>query len=186
MNHKTISFIVPTKGRPSLQKTIESINLWPGDELLVIKHNPPSGNWGNSERQEGTDRAKCDFLAYMDDDDVYTTGHREIMDKAIRENPKNYPIMFKMKYPNGRVLWDRKKIACGNVSTQMFLVPNIKDNLHRWEPTRFAADFIFADKWAWPAKLTLWREEIIAYLGHDDEKFEQGLNYSEAKKRGII
>ena len=183
--YKTISFIIPTTGRESLKKTIDSIEKWSGDEVLVIQHKPPSKNWGNAERQEGTDKAKCDYLAFIDDDDIYVQGHREMMHNALEENTKDYPVMFKMKYPNGRILWEEKKIKCGNIGAPMFLVPNIKANLHRWEPARSAADFIFADKWLWPAKLTIWREEIIAILGHDDMKYELGLDYSQAKKLGI-
>jgi len=183
--YKTISFVVPSTGRDSLKKTLASIETWAGDEVLVIKHNPPSRNWGNAERQEGTDKAKCDYLAFIDDDDIYVEGHRKIMDDAIQENVNDYPIMFKMKYPSGRILWVDKKIRCGNIGAPMFLVPDIKENLHRWEPERSAADFIFADKWAWPARMTVWREEIIAYPGHNDEKYEKKLNYAEAKKLGI-
>jgi len=184
--YKTISFIVPTTGlRASLKKTVDSIETWPGDELLVIQHDPPSGNWGNDERQEGTEKATCDYICFMDDDDEYVPDHRTIQAKAIRENINEYPIMFKMQYPNGRVLWEEKKIKCGNIGLPMFLVPNIKENFHKWEPERSAADFIFADKWHWPAKLTVWREEIIVLLGHNDEKYEQKLNYSKAKLKGI-
>jgi len=183
--HKTISFIVPTTGRESLKRTLASIKTWPGDELLVIQHNPPSGNWGNDERQEGTDKAKSDYIAFIDDDDVYVENHREMMDKAIQENVNNYPIMFRMKYPSGRILWVDKKIRCGNIGAPMFLVPNIKENFHKWEPTRSAADFIFADKWSWPAKLTIWREEIIALPGHDDEKFVNKWSFAEAREHGF-
>ena len=184
-NHKTISFIIPTLGRESLQQTFDSIETWEGDEILTIQHTPPSGNWGNAERQEGTDKAKCNYLAFLDDDDIYVQGARKIMDIAIRENLNNYPIMFKMQYPSGRIIWKDKKIACGNIGAPMFLVPNVKKNLHIWEPARSAADFIFADKWAWPAKLTIWREEIIALLSHNDEKYENNWSYSETKKRGF-
>ena len=93
-NYATISFIIPTVGRESVKETLASIETRPGDEVLAIRHDPPSGNWGNTERQEGTDKAKCDYLAYIDDDDVYVPGHRAIMDKAIRENPNEYPILF--------------------------------------------------------------------------------------------
>jgi len=184
MENKTISFIIPTVGRDSLKKTLASIESWSGDEVLVIQHNPPSGNWGNNERQEGTDKAKCDYLAFIDDDDVYVPGHREIMANAIKENVNGYPIMFRMRYPSGRVLWEIKKIKCGNIGAPMFLVPNKKESLHKWEPERSAADFIFADKWHWPAKLTVWREEIIALPGHDDEKWLNKWSYGEAQKRG--
>lgn len=183
-NYDTISFIIPTIGRPSLQQTLDSIDAWEGDEVLVIKHDPPSGNWGNDERQDGTNRATCQWLAYIDDDDWYVPNHRKIMDNAIKENPNHYPVMFQMRYPSGRLLWNEKKIKCGNIGAPMFLVPNIKKNLHKWEPARSAADFIFADKWAWPARLTIWREEVIALAGHNDEKYENAWSYSEAKKKG--
>jgi glycosyltransferase involved in cell wall biosynthesis len=181
-DYKTISFIVPTIGRESLKKTVESIETWPGDELLVIQHNPPSNNWGNAERQEGTDKAKCDYLAFIDDDDMYVPGHRQIMDNALRENINDYPIMFKMKYPSGRILWEIKKIRCGNIGAPMFLVPNRKECFHIWEPYRSAADFIFADKWHWPAKLTIWRDEIIALPGKDDLKWLNKWDYTESAK----
>jgi len=183
-NYKTISFIIPTIGRDSLQSTLESIKQWPGDEVLVIRHNPPSGNWGNAERQEGTDKATCDYLAFIDDDDVYAPKAREIMDKAIEENPNGYPILFKMQYPNGRILWVDKKNRCGNVSAQMMLVPNVKDNLHYWRQHESAADFQFMNNWKWPHKLTIWREEIICYLGHNDEKYEEGLTFAQANAKG--
>ncbi len=170
-DYKTISFIIPSIGRKSLKDTLASIREWEGDEVLVIKHNPPSGNWGNAERQEGTNKAKCDYLAFIDDDDVYVPKAREIMDKAIRENPNNYPILFKMKYPSGRVLWRDKKMICGNIGAPMILVPNIKDNLHEWELDESAADFQFVNNWKWPRKLIIWREEIIALLSHEDPRY---------------
>ena|SRR3990167_3907052 len=184
-HYKTISFIVPTIGRASLKKTLASIELWPKDELLVIQHNPPSRNWGNAERQEGTDKAKCDYLAFIDDDDTYVPMHRLIQDAVLRDNIYDYPVMFRMRYPSGRILWQTKSIDCGNIGAPMFLVPNIKKNLHKWELTRSAADFIFADKWTWSAKLTIWREEVIALLGHDDEKWINKWGYTEAKKHGV-
>lgn len=180
--YKTISFIVPTTGRPSLKKTLASIETWPGDELLVIQHNPPSGNWGNAERQEGTDKAKCDYLAYIDDDDVYVPGHRKIMAKAIEENPGGNPILFKMRYPSGRVLWQKKWVKNGNVSTQMILVPNKKEMLSKWDQKHTWADFAFINCWHWPAKTIDWREEIICLLGHNDEKYEQNLSIAKLKE----
>ncbi len=166
-SYKTISFIVPTVGRESLKSTLASIDAWPGDEVLAIQHNPPSGYYGYAERQEGTDRAKCDYLAYLDDDDRYVPGHREIMDQATRENPNNYPILFKMQYPSGRVLPKVPDMYCGNVGTPMILVPNIKEKLSKWKPERIH-DFRFIDNWKWPRRQIIWRPEIIALLGHED------------------
>ncbi|MBI2009517.1 glycosyltransferase family 2 protein [Candidatus Saccharibacteria bacterium] len=177
----TISFIIPTIGRESLKETLASIETWPGDEVLVIHHTPPSGNWGNAERQEGTDKAKCDYLAYMDDDDKYVSGHRAIMDQATRENPNDYPILFKMKYPSGRILWRKKWVKNGNVGAPMILVPNKKNMLDGWDQKHSWADFAFINCWAWPAKKIIWREEIIALIGKEDEKYVNNLNFNDWK-----
>lgn len=185
-NYATISFIIPTIGRPSLKKTLSSIETWLGDEILVIKHNPPSGNWGNAERQEGTNKAKCDYLAYIDDDDVYVPGARRLMDAAIKEKPKDHPILFKIRYLNGRELWQTKWVKNGNVSTQMILVPNIKEMLWGWDQKHSWADFQFINRWKWPAKTIKWRSDVIVRMGHNDEKFERKLMFSEAKKQGIL
>lgn len=180
-DYKTISFIIPTIGRESLNDTLASIDSWPGDEVIVIKHNPPSGNWGNAERQEGMDKATGDYLALIDDDDVYVPEHREIMDNAIKENSNNYPILFKMQYPNGRVLWKKKWVKNGNVGCPMILVPNDKKMLHGWEQDCSWADFQFINRWHWHAKDIIWREEIIVLLGHNDEKYEMNWNFKQWK-----
>src|SRR3989344_1345429 len=182
-NYKTISFIIPTVHRKSLKDTLKSIEAWPGDEVLVIQHDPPSGNWGNAERQEGTDKAKCDYLSYIDDDDIYVPGAREIMNRAVKENPEGYPILFKMQYPSGRVLWRKKWVKNGNVSTQMILVPNKKHMLSSWDQFHRWADFKFINCWQWPAKKIQWRHEVIVLIGHDDEKYENNWIYGEWKKK---
>ena len=166
----SISFIVPTMGRISLGDTINSIERWKDDEIIVEVDSPPSGRWGNDQRNSAMKRAKGDYLAFMDDDDVYVEGHRQIMEDVMKENPGK-PILFKILYPNGRIIWDKKKIIPGNISTQMILVPNIPDMLYHWKDGRNMADFIFVDNWKWEDKDVIWREEIICKMGHDDNEF---------------
>ncbi len=184
-NHATISFIVPTEGRESLKRTLNSIETWPGDEVLIIRHNPPSGNWGNAEREEGTTKAKCDYLAYIDDDDVYIPGVRAVMEAAIREN-HGCPILFRIKYPNGRVLWRKKWVKNGNVSTQMILVPNAKEMLYGWDQKHQWADFWFIHRWGWPSSAIVWHSKVTVLMGHNDEKYERGLTFAEARKLGVF
>ena len=173
--------MIPTIGRESLQQTIDSIEKWPGDEILVIQHNPPSGRWGNVERQEGTDKAKCDYIAYIDDDDIYVRGARAIMNEAIKQNP-SLPILFKIKYPSGRVLPRKKWVKNGNVSTQMILVPNKKDMFWGWDPYHKWADFWFIYRWKWDSRQIVWRPEIIARLGHNDGRYEEALRLEAVAK----
>lgn len=164
----TISFIVPSIGRPSLGRTLASIDAVGEDEVLLVEHAPPSGHWGNEERQEGTARARGDYLAYLDDDDVYVRGHRALMQRAINEGVPDVPILFRVQYPSGRVIWQRQWVKNGNVTSQMILVPNQKYMLHDWCSKQRFADFHFINQWGWPAKSIKWRREVIAKMGHDD------------------
>lgn len=165
---KSISFIIPTIGRESLQKTLDSIHELPEDEVIVIEDNPPSKKWGNPQRNQGMEKATCDYLAFIDDDDWYVDGAREILSKALAENTDDFPMLFRMQYPNGDVIWNEPKLVPGNVSTQMIVVPNNKEMLYYWEGGRNMADFIFISKCKWSKESIIWREEILVKLGHDD------------------
>ena len=183
--YKTISFIFPTIGRNSLKATLDSIKPWPGDEVIVVRHDPRKhkGISGNAERQEGTDKAKCDYIAYMDYDDVYVPDARGIMNRAVEKNSDENPILFRLQYPSGRIIWRKHWVKSGNVSTQMILVPNKKQMLPPWDIRHRWADFAFINCWQWPAKNIMWRGEIIARLGHNDEKFENNWTYGEWKRK---
>lgn len=160
-----ISFIIPTIGRDSLGRTLQSIESW-GDEILVEVDSPPSKRWGNDQRNKAMKRAKGDYLAFMDDDDWYVKGHREMMEQAIKEN-QGKPILFKVEYPNGDTLWKEKNIEPGNVTTQMILVPNEPEKLYHWKDGRNMADQIFIANWKF--KEIAWIDKVIAKMGHDYE-----------------
>jgi hypothetical protein len=124
-------------------------------------------------------------LAFIDDDNVYVPGHREIMDRAIRES-NGFPILFKIKFPSGRTLWQRKWVKNGNIDAQMILVPNRKEMFSVWDQQHSWADFQFVNRWLWHAKDINWREEVICLMGHNDEKYEQNLSFRKARKKGIL
>lgn len=182
MEYKTISFIVPTIGRESLKETLASIETWPGDEVLVIKHDPPSGDWGSSERNEGMKKAKCDYLAFIDDDDIYVQGHRQVMDKATKENPKLFPILFRMLYKSGRILWDKPRLKCNRMGSPMIFVPNIGDKFVPWNGT-VQADFQFMNAQYWPHRKIIFREEIVALVNNEDSGDESDKWKSEKMHR---
>src|SRR5687768_13465134 len=119
----SISFVIPSLNRPTLHRTIASIEMWQGDEICVEFDIPRTFRWGNDQRNKAIARAAGDYLAFIDDDDWYVKGHREMMQKAIDENP-NKPILFQMQYPDGTIFWKEKEIKPGNVSTPQILVPN--------------------------------------------------------------
>lgn len=176
-----ISFIVPTIGRRSLIDTLASIELETCDEILVVGDQslapvltdprirfipcPPGGDWGHTERNYATPMARGQYIAHIDDDDVYAPGARELMSDAIA-TADGRPILFRMRYPNGIILWQDANIRCGNVGTPMMLIPNRPTMLGKWE-SYVGGDCAFLQSCKWKAEDYIWRPEVIALLGHN-------------------
>lgn len=186
----SVSVIIPTIGRETLRRTLESALCQHErpDEVLVVAdgprpdaraaalefgaaylETPPTGQWGHEQRNLGMAAAKGDYLSFMDDDDVYLPGAFEAMRRRARESPGR-PIIFQMLH-RGETLWRRPEIAYRNVSTQMFLFPNVPGRLARWAsnpdtPDGRGGDFCFARDTArlWPAGHVLFRKDYIAQL----------------------
>jgi hypothetical protein len=174
-----ITFVVPTTGRPSLQQALDSIECWPGDEILVVGRlgavvDPrvrllpcdPFGDWGHGERNYAQAFSHGRYLANLDDDDVYVPGHRAIMADAIAKTP-DQPIIFRMRYPNGMTLWHRPYLLVeGNVGTPMMFFPNDRLKLGRWGHS-YTGDAAFLASCAWRPDEYVWRGEVIALIGRD-------------------
>ena len=178
----SISFVIATIGRASIAKTLDSIECWDGDEIVVVGGqidvpghldrkpirylpHPPGNDWGHSERNYAAAFLGGHYVAHIDDDDVYLPGHRQLMADAIEQAP-NRPSIFRMQYPNGTVLWSGYKLELGNVGTPMTLWPNEPHNFGTWGSFH-GGDFHFVQTCLWPADAYNWRPDIIVKLGHD-------------------
>jgi hypothetical protein len=173
-----ITFIVATVGRESLLRTLQSIETLPGDEILMVSNkyrtcDPrvryvdclPGGDWGHTERNVATPHARGQYIAHIDDDDVYAYGTRALMEDAIKKTPGR-PVLFRMKYPNGITLWSEPELRCGNVGTPMMLIPNRPTMLGTWG-SFVGGDCHFLETMKWKPEEIVWRPEIIALLGHN-------------------
>jgi hypothetical protein len=143
----TFSVIVPTIGRPTLSRTLASIDIQrmvPGDQTIVVHDDPPHRDWGAWARTEGMKQATGDFLLFMDDDDVYVPGAFDVIRAAVAAIPEHVHIFRMRRFaPFNDILWGFKDLSApGQVGTPMFVVPNRRDWLGTWS-TRYECDFDF-------------------------------------------
>jgi CDP-glycerol glycerophosphotransferase len=154
-----ISIIIPTIGRPSLERTLRSAKdqLDGNDELIVVgdgcqplgfdiaksfgaRYNQvgPTHMWGHAQRNMGITMAQSLYLAFMDDDDEYFPGALESIRQAIREHPGKI-FLFRMD-DAGRIIWTDKSLRFSNVSTQMFVIPNDIKKIGYWQKNAYTLD----------------------------------------------
>lgn len=156
-----LSVIIPTVGRPTLQRTLESVTsqLRSGDEVITLMDD--TGDSGNSPR----DRAKPSgtHVWYLDDDDTAAPGALVHLRRMAAKAPDAMWV-FRMLYSDGEVLWKERVIKPGNVGTPCVLVPNVP--LPRWVEAN--DELIFSD-FRWIEKVSkrfnvLWSEDVVAHI----------------------
>jgi glycosyltransferase involved in cell wall biosynthesis len=144
----TFTVIVGTAGRKTLRQTLRSITsqLEPGDELFLLRDD--SGDAGDTPRNQTMHRAAGSHLLFMDDDDVYVPGAFARMRRFADENPGRIGI-FRIEYTSGPKRWRVPELRNRNVSTQNFLVPNVRGKLGVWEHRGTVhGDYIFIEETA--------------------------------------
>ena len=144
----TFTIIVGTGGRKTLRRTLKSITsqLEPGDELFLLRDE--SGDAGDTPRNQTMHRAAGSHLLFMDDDDVYVPGAFAKMRRFADENPGRIGI-FRMRYTSGPDRWRVPELKNRNVSTQIFLVPNVPGKLGVWEHRGTVhGDYVFIEETA--------------------------------------
>lgn len=129
----TFSVVVPTSGRPTLSKALQSVasQLAPGDELLVLCNRDLDD--GTKARTALMRRATSSHLLFLDDDDdAYLPGALLTFRNWAQDNPGLIGI-FRQRLVDGTLLWRSPDFRIGNVGSLMFVVPNAPDKLGSWE-----------------------------------------------------
>jgi glycosyltransferase involved in cell wall biosynthesis len=176
----TFSIIISTGGRRSITSTLASITeqFEPGDEVIVVRDD--SGDLGDTPRNRTMHRARGTHLLFMDDDDQYARGALATIRRFAEEHPDRIGI-FRMRYLDGRVLWRRPALEYRNVSTQLFVVPNVPGKLARWERRGdVIGDYIFITETAKLQGEPIFREEIVAHVRSDRRPLVRALKRATA------
>lgn len=125
---------------------------------------------GATQRNAGMLLAGGTHLMFMDDDDIYVNGGLSKARNAAFAHPGK-PIIFRMRATPKRLpyelLWATPQLVLANVSTQMFVVPNIKERLGSW-PSQACCDFEFIlatiQKYPEGEREVVWKDEVIAEI----------------------
>lgn len=163
-----LSVIIASSGRPTLGRTIESARsqMQDGDEIIVsVNQDCP---WGHKARNQLMGACRGDCILFMDDDDVYVPGAWDVVRAALEQDDPHMLRMhiFRMRYANGQELWVDREVRCGNVSTQMVVVPAFVPRMFascRWDEDKYEGDYHFIAACA-DRVLTAWHEDVIALV----------------------
>lgn len=178
----TLTVIIPTIGRPTLERTLDSVASQPlldGDAVIVVGRGesiqamaarygyrflecPPGGHGGAEERMKAIPLVTTTHIGFLDDDDVWVPGARETIRQAQLTTPTR-PMVFRMRYPSGRELWKDKVVRRGNVGTPMIVVPNQPQYLGKW-PSQRMNDYYFLSSMKWKPSDIVWRPDVLAVI----------------------
>jgi hypothetical protein len=151
----TLSLIIPTAGRPSLRRTLESAapQILPWDECIVvgdthdgplhetelicrdygwvryIAHDAGGHHWGHPQFEAGQAAARNGWIVGQDDDDVWTPGAFAAIREAIAHAEYPRPLLFRFRSQlGGFVFWHtpgRDWIRQGHIGGHCLVQPNL-------------------------------------------------------------
>jgi glycosyltransferase involved in cell wall biosynthesis len=187
----TLSLYIPTAGRPTIRRAIESVadQVLPGDEVIVcgdthdgplpateaicaeypfvryIGHDAGRHDWGHSQCAAAIAAARGEFVNGADDDDRWTPGALDAMREAIVRHGR-VPLMFRFVANFGAVVWQRPYvIGKGLVGGHCLCAPNVPDRLGTWGP-EYEGDYEFVAgtiaRWGRAGVAPVWIDRIIA------------------------
>lgn len=182
-----IAVVIPSIGRPSLLRTVESAR-W-ADEVFVVYDGPdvpvredlPKGTrvsfhpafdasscWGHPQRNYALEvlaggKWGVTHVSFMDDDDVYAPDAGDVIRAAVEAEPK-VAHLFCMQRRGGEVIGRHRRIEGGMVGTPMIVVPVGRHG--RWGDRHEGdLDFCVSTAEVVPVK---WHDEVIALIGEWD------------------
>jgi len=162
-----LSVIVPTIGRPTLARMVESVTD-PSVEIVVVadthrndvreelkavrrlvnqrvvwlNHDAGYHCWGHPQRQLGMAHASGRWLMFSQDDNVLVPGALDRIRRVIARQPHPRPLLFQVDNWAAGVVWKEPVLAERNVDADCIVVPADPERLGTWGE-RFNGDFDF-------------------------------------------
>lgn len=192
MNSVAISLIIPTLGRPTLERALHSVlpYLESDDEVLVVgdgsrpaarrivetqdsrqlryfEHHDPGSTFGNAQRNYAMHQARGNYFAFLDDDDRFLPN---ALASIRREAVYEVPLIFRREYGT-TFSWTRPEFIKGEVGTGMFAIPvrGAWSDCPLTTDSPCYTDFLWIQQVValWPPGSLRWCEDIIYWCkGH--------------------
>lgn len=194
MIEPTFTVILPTIGRATLARTLESLYAqdWrTGDELLVLADDNihevrqqvfgthqlpflrvvsvlggPHKDWGHTPRNLHMKDALGSHLCHFDDDDVALPNMMSAYRDSVRAAPDHVHLFRMLPHKTRRLVWKKAGLLQrAAVSTQNIVHPNRPSTFGVWKPM-YGGDFFFIQETvAKCANQVLWRDVVTCVYG---------------------
>lgn len=183
MNRPLLTVVIPTQGRDSLPRALDSIRVQAGSELVQIlvvadTHSPLLSDvrsvaqivgaryleldagchaFGYPQIQRGYEQADGQYVACIGDDDVYVAGGLSLVLDAIRSQEEPQPLVFRLRQMRHGGIVLGAELVRGSISTQNLIAPNDRAKLGFWWDD-FSMIYATIHRHGGRA---VWREEVI-------------------------
>jgi glycosyltransferase involved in cell wall biosynthesis len=125
-----------------------------------IGHDGGVNCYGHPQRNFGQRIAKGAWLAYLQDDDIYTHGSFRSILASINTHPV-CPRLFRTQTWQAGVVWKTQDLTVGNIDADCIVTPNVQDKLGKWEYV-YEGDFKFIKQTCEMWNRVLWVDYVIA------------------------
>lgn len=209
MRRPLLSVIVPTIGRPTLARALQSIRwqapaqavevlvvgdahagTWAADLAPVpalcaqyaaryLAHAGPNHCYGHYQRNYGMTQARGQWLMFSQDDAIWTPAAWAAIAPTLR-GPR-CPRLFRVETRfGGYVVWnDPPSLAVGSIDADCICTPNRPDRLGRWAPL-YEGDAAFIQE-----TVALWRGRVqwhAALIAYSRPDARQDWTWQEAAR----
>lgn len=147
---------------------------WERESLMVdvlsararyVRHDGGLHAWGHPQRNFGQSIACGRYLAWLQDDDIYTPGGVGAMLRAIESDHEPAVHLFRVRTWQAGVVWGQRGVlGFGQIDADCIVAPNDPARLAQWPPHYNGDwDFIRDTVALWGgAEQAAWHEDIIA------------------------
>jgi glycosyltransferase involved in cell wall biosynthesis len=152
----TTTFIIPSVGRPTLQRTIDSLLQQTNQEwkaIIIFDGIEPTiqsndlrieimqiekvgvHNHAGRVRNEGMKHVTTEWISFVDDDDIISNDYVEKLQEEIRDDIG--VIVFRMKQPNGVIMppIDNDVLRCCHVGISFSMKKKLFDDGYAFIPS---------------------------------------------------